>query len=389
MAAASSLVDEMHPTSSSTTAPEYPPPATVDHVMHCSFSSWYPIFSSVTLQSRIIPVSEDFIEYLNADGIFLPLDGNGLPQHGFSSDEEEESASSDERTSLDEESDKWRNEMLARFRPAGDESDSDGNDDETVEPSVPSFPQLQAEIESAIQAFGGAVFPKMNWSSPKDAAWIATGSTLKCNSASDVFLLLKGSDFIAHDLSHAFEECELQESSVPTRPPHFELVLRKWYDLRPSMEFRCFVKDHALVAITQRDTSNYYDFLPPMKEELKQKIVEFYENKVKNQFPDKDYVFDVYISQKGQRKVWLIDINPFSRVTDTLLFDWQEILQFTNESPEFRVINGHWELSNVAQPAFSSNRLPREVIDVSNGASIEQFTQNFNNLLLESATTAR
>ena len=54
----------------------YPPKPTVNQVKHCQFSSWYPTFKSHTIKSRIIkPLSDTFINYLEADGIVLPLDG--------------------------------------------------------------------------------------------------------------------------------------------------------------------------------------------------------------------------------------------------------------------------------------------------------------------------
>jgi len=124
---------------------------------------------------------------------------------------------------------------------------------------LPSFPDLEQQIWNTIDEFDGAVFPKLNWSSPRDAIWISATNTLKCNSPSDIFLLLKSSDFIAHDLDHAFDDCHYDNQSRRRRPNVFELVLKKWYDVAPSMEFRCFVKDEELVAISQRDV-NYYSF---------------------------------------------------------------------------------------------------------------------------------
>lgn len=58
------------------------PPITVKHVQNCAFSSWYPTFASSTLKSRIIPLSEEFIEYLESDGVFLPLNGYVHQQGG-------------------------------------------------------------------------------------------------------------------------------------------------------------------------------------------------------------------------------------------------------------------------------------------------------------------
>ena len=48
------------------------PPLTHQRLENCAFSAWYPTFRSITIKSKIIPLSEDFITYLNADGVFIP-----------------------------------------------------------------------------------------------------------------------------------------------------------------------------------------------------------------------------------------------------------------------------------------------------------------------------
>jgi hypothetical protein len=40
----------------------------------------------------------------------------------------------------------------------------------------------------------------------QDAAWISSSGTLRCTLAEEVLLLLKSSDFIMHDLLHAFDD---------------------------------------------------------------------------------------------------------------------------------------------------------------------------------------
>jgi hypothetical protein len=90
----------------------------------------------------------------------------------------------------------------------------------------------------------------------QDAAWVLpAGSPLKCVAPADVYLLLKSSDFIIHDLEAAsvFEGCydsdgalfNAQNSSI--NPYAVELVLRKWYSVDPSREFRCFVRQGILI----------------------------------------------------------------------------------------------------------------------------------------------
>lgn len=70
-----------------------------------------------------------------------------------------------------------------------------------------SFPELEAALTAAIEALGGAVCPKLNWSVPRDAMWV-NGGTLRCETAGDVMLLLKSSDFVQHDLERMCVEVD-------------------------------------------------------------------------------------------------------------------------------------------------------------------------------------
>ncbi|KAI8904165.1 D123-domain-containing protein [Powellomyces hirtus] len=376
------------------------PPITVSHISHCAFPAWHATFQHCTLKSRCIPLSEEFIDYLNADGIFLPLDGDGQHPAGYESDDGDEKENGSYVVELPDTED--AEVMMARMG-LGDDMERDGvavvvgeetghadADEDGEEGPHPAFPDLQRQIEEIIDEMGGAVFPKLNWSSPKDACWVATGSTLKCVSAADVFLLLKSSDFIAHDLGHAFENCvqhndtsadengQPRRQPIPARPDQFHLVLRKWYELIPSMEFRCFVRDNVLIGITQRDIANFYDFLVDEGESLHASIERFFSDNIKGRFPDSSFVFDVYINQRN-RKVWLLDFNPFSPETDPLLFSWNEILTAhpTPTSADFRIVESQARAVNSAHPAYTMNRLPRDAIDLSNGGSIDEFAERF------------
>ena len=99
-------------------------------------------------------------------------------------------------------------------------------------------------------------------------------SPLRCTCPADVYLLLKSSDFISHDLDPltTFQHCEGRAQAY-----ELELVLRKWYPVDRGREFRCFVRqevflgmgydlstpqmtDSSFLGISQRDP-NYYPFL--------------------------------------------------------------------------------------------------------------------------------
>ena len=102
-------------------------------------------------------------------------------------------------------------------------------------------------------------------------------------------------------------------------------------------------------------------------------------------------VFDVYIEHE-RKKVWLVDFNPFSPTTDSLLFTWEEIYDLSKrlkgntleegrdaaseatsklrseELPVFRIIESEQEVR--IKPAVG---VPVDVIDVSSASSIERF----------------
>ena len=149
--------------------------------------------------------------------------------------------------------------------PSDNDSDTDPDEEEDEEEERQfAFPDLDTQIRQVISEYG-AVFPKLNFSSPKastsvfthslplvltiskDASWILPSSSpLKCTSPSEVYMLLKSSDFISHDLTteHVFEGCKPEEN-LPNY--QLELILRKWYHVDPSREFRCFVRSRKLI----------------------------------------------------------------------------------------------------------------------------------------------
>ncbi|KAL5220842.1 hypothetical protein ABZP36_025555 [Zizania latifolia] len=118
----------------------------------------------------------------------------------------------------------------------------------------------------------------------------------------------------------------------------YYLALRKWYPgLRPESEFRCFVRQRRLVAVSQRDPSAYYPSLPGWSAEVQPKIEAFFEQVIEPQFASENYTFDVYVRADGRVK--LIDFNPWGGYTLPLLFTWEELEQEgRGEEVESRVV---------------------------------------------------
>lgn len=266
---------------------------------------------------------------------------------------------------------------------SGADNEANAEQDEEYDPSV-NWRDTHETIEATIEELGGKVAPKLNWSAPKDATWIAATNSMECRTPNDIYLLLKSSDFITHDLQHAFDDTD-DQSPDPAVPYH--LVLRKWITLNPSVEFRCFVRDRRIIAICQRDL-NHFDFLFKMQDKLGQAIQEFFDTKLRDTFPDPNFTFDVYIPPPHDR-VWLMDFNPWAQRTDPLLFSWLELLTLPEPSasspetsaqdaddadveelwrPEFRLIRkDDPEAYGFSTPQYSAHKLPKDVVDASSG----------------------
>ncbi|KAK6534716.1 hypothetical protein TWF281_006018 [Arthrobotrys megalospora] len=318
-------------------------------IVNCSYPEWYKKYRGITGKARVVPLTLAFLDYLRADGIILPPDTPVVPISDKDSG------------------------VFSISNTDDSDSDDDGDDENPAQ----NFPEVHAAVITAIAELGGSVYPKLNWSAPKDAAFML-GNTLKCSSPSDVYLLLKSSNFITHDLEHAFDETlstpDENGKLIQLSDVEYALVLRKWVDVITSVEFRCFVKQRKVVAITQRDL-NHYDFLERGKEEFLALIQEFFARHLEKTFPESEFVFDVYIPKTllTESRVWLVDINPYAPKTDTLTFAWQEILNIDPSvpgfKPEFRIIKKNDpEAYGFAQP-YSAHKLPREVVDAAAGGA--------------------
>jgi hypothetical protein len=355
-------------------------------------------YRAITPKARLIPLSQPFLSYLRADGIIIPP--------------EDPIDDSDGGTFSDASS-------------ASDEHDSDPAD---------HFRDIHNTIKDTIKELGGSVAPKLNWSAPKDAVWMSATNSMECQCAGDIYLLLKSSDFITHDLECAYDDavddnpfslstggdsstpnCSAVEAGSPSKIP-YNLVLRKWVFLNPSLEFRCFVRARRLIAICQRDL-NHFDFLFSMADSLRARIQDFFEDELKTTFPDANFVFDVYIPPP-QTRVWLIDINPWAQRTDPLLFSWLEILTMpvplppltdslrastrgtdqssTSDSedaereaedvwqPELRLVKrDDPEAYGFTTPQYSAHKLPRDVVDATTGGPgpLREFADCWKNML--------
>ena len=335
------------------------PPVRKSHILNCAYPKWHAIYRSLTPKSRIVLLTPEFLAYLRADGIVLPAD----------------------------------EQQTITLSDSEDEHEDDDDDDPTRR-----FAELHQAIKATIAELGGRVAPKLNWSAPKDAAFMSADNTLLCRTPGDIYLLLKSSDFVTHDLEHPFDGCidegvpapgsELDPANI-----QYALVLRKWFQINPAMEFRCFVRGRRLLAASQREPA-HFEFLHSLKRELLFCIREFFDENLKHTFPDDSFVFDVYIPMTDaaeKRKTWLVDINPFAPCTDPLLFSWAELLQLPGDGrqprpapAELRLVSrGDPEAYSFASPQYSTSKLPREVVlaGLEGGEAIWEFAARWKDII--------
>ncbi|KAF1317849.1 Cell division cycle protein, partial [Globisporangium splendens] len=303
------------------TAPAY----TRAQVDHCAFCTWYPSFEHVSIKSVVVTLPPAFVSLILADGVVLP---------------DAQRSGSKQQLQLEQQQ---------------------------------ALQSVREQVEATLRRFKGKVFPKLNWSCPRDASWML--GTMQCVNFEDVFLLLKSSDFVVHDISEVYAGCTALDAIVPqsqqgevsadeevaaavavpvTRngPEEVYLVLKKWCSFYDSMLFRCFVVNHSLVGVSQRNCDEYYAFLFDQQDHLCELIYSFFEKHffrestdgaTKKQraksaiFPDADFIFDVYVDK--QNRVYLLDINVFGAVTDTLLFTWDELLELREANTRSRNVS--------------------------------------------------
>ena len=361
------------------------PPYTRDQIQNCSYDSWYRRYRPHCLKSRFISLPSDVVSYLQEDGIILADEDDNKVAGG------------------DETEDEWHSAGAQRTAQISPESSDDESEvaETNILPPNERFPATHELIKTKIKELGGAVAPKLNWSSPKDAKWISPHqNTLKCTSPNDIYLLLKSSIFASHDLGHAFDGCS---PAAPARPFNPILVLRPFFMPHVALEFRCFVKHRSLIGITQRDL-NFYAFLDDLRPQIWRKVVAFFRTVLRLDFPDSSFAFDVYIpedssAKDGLGRVRLIDFSPWTPKTDSLLFTWPELLDWevqdplygslssaasvdvddeeteddtsvleylSDSDPEFRIVEKDDPAAyNFSSSEFSAHKLPKEVVDAS------------------------
>lgn len=141
-------------------------------------------------------------------------------------------------------------------------------------------------------------FVRLNSRSPKDATWpFEQPATISGKEALHMFA---GSERIIDDL------CRF--SRIPEHPAY--ICLRDWvWGFSARNEYRCFVKDGDLIAVTHYDYTKPWGGPGDGGKEIRASIDKYFAERVKPALPIATVVFDLHINYQGE--FLLIEINPY------------------------------------------------------------------------------
>lgn len=122
-----------------------------------------------------------------------------------------------------------------------------------------------------------------------------------CKDITDIYQLLKASGICKEDLScHSlpvFDAQPLAEATSSTDTDSSDgssdeltatnqfLIFKKWHDIHPGTEFRCFVRNKKLIGISPRDWPQYHEYIHTQRVNIVNDIVSMFKEHIKPKFP--------------------------------------------------------------------------------------------------------
>lgn len=180
------------------------------------------------------------------------------------------------------------------------------------------YERFQARFDEAVSRLPDGCFVRLGGCSPKDS-WLGHREGFRCLSGKKAFLLLTdASERVYEDLMLTLHNNYL---------PH--VWFRRWQDIAKHLEFRCFVRNQTLIAISQY---NYHDaFAVDVDKHTVEWAVLRWLPSFYNACSLQDVVADVFVTcqthdNERRWQVKLIEINPLFEMTDPCLFSWPELL---------------------------------------------------------------
>jgi hypothetical protein len=174
---------------------------------------------------------------------------------------------------------------------------------------------LAGKLQRAIAGYDRGAFVRLGSRSPKDTSLARRAGMRVDNAAGALALLTAGSRRLAADLRLALDHGHV---------PH--LYVRRWHNIPAWAEFRCFMRNRALVGLSQYDTRNlgHAPELAARAAPLETGLRAFFLRLRESSHLD-TAVFDVFfedaVEPEPSRPV-LLEVNPFYLRTGSCLFDF-------------------------------------------------------------------
>ncbi|WCK57306.1 ATP-grasp domain-containing protein (plasmid) [Aneurinibacillus sp. Ricciae_BoGa-3] len=181
------------------------------------------------------------------------------------------------------------------------------------------FAYFVNKIAPAFHVFPEGIFLRNDKRSPKDSDAFLNGKLRPARTAQEAisFCLLSERTWV--DFRDAKEHGHLPI-----------LVARKWMDFKPEREFRCFIKNGRLFAITQYDYQNHYEWVTNHVDSIKARIISFIEE-IKSLLPCDTLVVDVHINDQG---ITIIETNPYGLSDPCLFEDYEQLETLYQDEPD-------------------------------------------------------
>ena len=189
---------------------------------------------------------------------------------------------------------------------------------------------LRQQLTEEIAHFPHGAFVKLSSRSPKDA-WDARDQKWKVFEGSAALQWFAESERIHDDL------CAARTSNEPVY-----IAIREWRDICPQDEWRVFIKERRIVAVSQYD---YYNSYPNMHGEIgsiRWAIDQFWPT-LKAALHLDTVIADLWVRSNAHEtgRVWearLIEINPYGNWTDPCLLDWLKEPEWSSGTGEYEIV---------------------------------------------------
>ena len=167
-------------------------------------------------------------------------------------------------------------------------------------------PKTQSLLDGELSKLGS---PPHSDNDIVNAFFKSANRAMCVDSGKEALILLRQSARIRQDIERALKD------------DHWVLhiVVREWINLKLESEFRGFVNDGRLTAISQYFWFSQFPQLVEKHDAILDSLTSFFETHIRDAIPFDSYVIDFAIDDE---KIYIVELNPFGTVSGACLYDW-------------------------------------------------------------------